>query len=88
MGKQVKNSSKPKNVISISRPIQLLHRTFLVLQKLQAKEVKDMHFVGVDDYSLYNYLLSLSSKDEAIGQFSKPCKNIQMKKVLLFLNYE
>lgn len=44
-----------------------------------------MHFVGVDDYSLYALVLFLSSKDEVIGQFSKPCKNIQNEKVLLFL---
>ncbi|RDX78829.1 hypothetical protein CR513_40832, partial [Mucuna pruriens] len=52
-GKQVKTSFKVKNVVSTSRPLELLHVNLFGPMRMLSLGVKKYGFVIVDDYSIY-----------------------------------
>ncbi|KAK2978763.1 hypothetical protein RJ640_023887 [Escallonia rubra] len=68
-GKQSKTSFQAKNVVSTSRPLQLLHLDHLDPTRNASLGEKFYAFVIVDDFSRYTWVLCLSRKDEAFEIF-------------------
>ncbi|KAK2981534.1 hypothetical protein RJ640_024847 [Escallonia rubra] len=64
-GKQSKTSFQAKNVVSTSRPLQLLHLDLFGPTRNASLGGKFYAFVIVDDFSRYTWILFLSRKDEA-----------------------
>ncbi|KAK2985161.1 hypothetical protein RJ640_011982 [Escallonia rubra] len=75
-GKQSKTSFQAKNVVSTSRPLQLLHLDLFCPTRNASLGEKFYAFVIVDDFSRYTWVLCLSRKDEAFEpNFSKQLQN-------------
>ena len=68
-GKHKKSSFKPKNCVSIFRPLQLLHIDLSCLTRIMSLGDKQYSFVIVDDYIRYTWVLFLSSKNETLDMF-------------------
>ena len=69
--KQIKNSFKNKNFISISRPLELLHMDLFGPSRTPSLGRKSYAYVIVDDFSRYTRVLFLSQNNEAFYEFSK-----------------
>ena len=80
-GKQTKISFKPKNIVSTSRPLQLLHMDLFGPTRTLSLGGKRYGFVVVDDFSRFTWVLFLAHKDEAFHAFEKLSKRIQNEKV-------
>ena len=70
-GKQTKISFKPKNVMSTSRSLQLLHMDLFGLTRTLSLGGKCYGFVVVNDFSRSTWALFLAHKDEAFHAFKK-----------------
>ena len=81
-GKQVRNSFKPKNLVSTSRPLELLHIDLFGPMDVISMDGKSYGFVVVYDYSRFTWVYFLAHKDEALHIFIKYCKKIQNEKGL------
>ena len=79
-GKQTKSSFKPKDVVSTTRPLELLHLDLFGPTKTQSLGGKNYGMVIVDDYSRFGWVLFLTYKDEAFEIFKTFCKRIQNEK--------
>ena len=73
-GKQVKSSFQSKNVVSTSRPLELLHMDLFGPTKTYSLGGKRYGLVIVDDFSRYTWVLFLAHKDETFNAFEKFCK--------------
>nr|XP_009589311.1 uncharacterized protein LOC104086697 [Nicotiana tomentosiformis] len=78
-GKQVRSSFKPKNEVSTSRPLYLLHMDLCVPMRVPSRGGKKYIFVIVDDYSRFTWTMFLRTKDETFQVFDAFVKMIQMK---------
>jgi len=76
-GKQVKNSFKLKNVVSSSRPLELLHMDFFGPSRTMSLGRNYYAFVIVDDFSRYTWTLFLESKSDAFSAFKKLARTLQ-----------
>ena len=85
-GKQVKNSFKLKNLISTSRPLELLHADLFGPMDVLSIGGKSYGFLIVDDYSRFTWVYFLAHKDEALHTFIRHCKKVQNKKGLTFIS--
>lgn len=65
-GKQTRVSFKPKNVVSTSRPLQLLHLDLFGPARTKSLGVSYYGLFIVDDYSRFTWTLFLSSKEAVI----------------------
>ena len=65
-GKQVRSSFKPKNLVSTSRPLELLHMDLFGPMDVINMGGKSYGFVIVDDYSRFTWVYFLAHKDEAL----------------------
>ena len=63
-GKQRKVSFKSKNIVSTTKPLQLLHMDLFGPTRIRSLAGKHYAYVIVDDYSRYTWVLFLGSKDE------------------------
>ena len=79
-GKQVRSSFKPKNNISTSRPLELLHMDLCGPISIQSLGRSKYILVIVDDYSRFTWVSFLKEKNEAFNEFSKLCKQLQVYK--------
>jgi hypothetical protein len=77
LGKQTKSSFKKKKVISISRPLELLHMDLFGPIRTASLSDKLYAFVIVDDYSRYTCVLFFAHKNKAHKAFVKHCRRIQ-----------
>ena len=82
-GKQVKNSFKSKNLISTSRPLELLHVDLFGPMDVLSMGGKSYGFVIVDDYARFTWVYFLAHKDEALHTFIRHCNKFKTKKVSL-----
>jgi len=82
-GKQTKESFKAKNVVSTSRPLQLLHMDLFGPIKTSSLSGKKYALVIVDDYSRFTWTFFLAQKDDTFHEFSKFCKKVQNEKEVL-----
>ena len=69
LGKQTRTSFKSKNVVSTSRPLQLLHMDLCGPSRTLSLGGKRYCFVIVDDFSRFTWVLLLAHKDEAFKMF-------------------
>jgi len=79
-GKQVKNSFQSKNVVSTSKPFELLHIDLFGASRTMSLGGNYFGLVIVDDYSRFTWTLFLKTKDEAFDGFCKLAKVIQNEK--------
>ena len=84
--KQVRNSFKSKNLVSISRPLELLHVDLFGPMDVFSMGGKSYGFVIVDDYSRFTWVYFLTHKDEALHTFIRHCKKVQNEKGLTLIN--
>ena len=81
-GKQVKNSFQSKNVVSTSKPLELLHIDLFGPSGIMSLGGNYYDLVIVDDYSRFTWTLFLKTKNEAFDVFHKLAKVIQNEKSL------
>src|ERR1044072_7979031 len=79
-GKFSKRSFKAKNVVSTSRPLELLHTDLFGPVKTASINGKKYGLVIVDDYSRWTWVKFLRSKDESHSVFSIFCTQVQNEK--------
>ena len=72
----MRNLFKPKNLVSTSRPLELLHIDFFRLMDVISMGGKSYGFVIIDDYSRFTWVYFFAHKDEALHTFIKHCKKI------------
>jgi transposase InsO family protein len=76
-GKQTKISFKPKNVLSTSKPLQLIHIDLFGPTKIASLGGKYFGFVIVDDFSRYTWVLFLASRSDTLTKFVSFCKKVE-----------
>ncbi|XP_070057518.1 uncharacterized protein [Nicotiana tomentosiformis] len=78
-GKQDKSSFRPKNEVSTSMPLDLLHMDLCGPIRVPSRGGKKYIFVIVDDYSRFTWTLFLRTKDKTFPVFVAFVKQIQVK---------
>jgi len=84
--KQVKNSFQSKNVVSTSKPLELLHIDLFSPSRTMSLDGNYYGLVIVDDYSRLNWTLFFKTKNEAFYAFHKLAKVIQNEKGLYIVS--
>ena len=79
-GKQTKNSFHSKNVVSTSRPLELLHLDLFGPTRIANLGGKKYGLVIVDNFSRYTWVIFLIHKDEAFEAFKIFSKRVQNEK--------
>jgi len=79
IGKQVRASHKPKNIISTKRCLELLHMDLFGPSSVQSYGGNYYTLVIVDDYSRFTWTFFLKHKNEAFEQFKIFGRKIQNK---------
>ena len=85
-GKQTKVSFKSKNIVSTSRPLQLLHMDLIGPSRTMSLGGKLYILVIVDDFSRFTWVTFLAHKNEAFSSFTKLCRRLQNDKELKISN--
>ena len=80
MGKQIKHSFKLKNVVSSSKPLELLHMDLFGPSRTMSLGGNYYALVIVDDFSRYTRTLFLESKSDAFSAFKKLARRLQNTK--------
>ena len=68
-GKQIKSYFHNKNIVSITRPLKLLHIDLFELTRTASLDSKKYGLVIVDDFSRFTWIIFLVHKDEACEAF-------------------
>jgi len=76
-GKQVRSSFKSKNMISTSKPLELIHIDLCGPMRIQSRSGKKYVLVIVDDYSRFTWVIFLTTKDETYNEFEAFVTRIQ-----------
>jgi len=84
-GKIVKSSFKSKDIVSTSRPLELLHIDLFGPFNTASLYGSKYGLVIVDDYYRWTWVKFLRSKDNAYDVFSNFCTQIQSKKEMNIL---
>jgi len=79
-GKIVKSSFKTKDIVSTSRPLELLHIDLFGPVNTTSLYGSKYQLVIVDDYNKWTWVKFLRSKDNAYDVFSNFCTQIQSEK--------
>src|SRR3954469_14063072 len=79
-GKVLQTCFKSKNVVSSSRPLELLHIDLFGPVKTASVRGKKYGLVIVDDYSRWTWVKFLKHKDESHSVFLEFCTQIQSEK--------
>ena len=74
LGKQVKTSFKSKNLVSTTRPLELLHMDLFGPNRVASLGGKLYAYVIVDDYSRFTWVFFLDSKSNTFETFKKTLK--------------
>ncbi|KAK2374267.1 putative mitochondrial protein [Trifolium repens] len=85
IGKISKTSFKPKNIVSTSRPLELLHIDLFGPVSTASINGKKYGLVIVDDYSRWIWVKFLRVKDDAYDVFTIFCTQVQNEKSLKIL---
>ncbi|WJX78107.1 hypothetical protein P8452_61361 [Trifolium repens] len=85
IGKISKTSFKPKNIVSTSRPLELLHIDLFGPVSTASINGKKYGLVIVDDYSRWTWVKFLRVKDDAYDVFNIFCTQVQSEKNLKIL---
>lgn len=78
--KQIRSSFKVKNIVSTTKPLQLLHMDLFGPTRNASISGRKYVFVIVDEFSRFTWGIFLSHKDEALRNFEVFCKKVQRKK--------
>ena len=81
-GKQTRVSFKPKNIVSTTQPLQLLHMDLFGPSRTMSFGGNYYALVIVDDFSRYTWTLFITHKSDSFQAFRKLAKVIQNKKNL------
>ena len=84
-GKIVKTSFKEKDIVSTSRPLELLHIDLFGPVTTESLYGSKYGLVIVDDYSRWTWVKFLRSKGCAYDVFSSFCTQIQSEKEMKIL---
>ncbi|KAK2382366.1 putative mitochondrial protein [Trifolium repens] len=85
IGKISKTSFKPKNIVSTSKPLELLHIDLFGPVSTASINGKKYGLVIVDDYSRWTWVKFLRVKDDAYDLFNIFCTQVQSEKSLKIL---
>ena len=77
--KHVKSSFRSKNVVTSSRPFELIHMDLCGPMRVQSRNGYSYVFVLVDDFSRYTWTLFLKYKNETFEEFEILVKQVQIK---------
>ncbi|RDX95629.1 hypothetical protein CR513_21817, partial [Mucuna pruriens] len=77
---KVRRSSKSKNIVSTSRPLELLYSNLFGPTIITSMSGKSYGLVVVDDYSRWASVMFLAYKDDSFIVFSIFCKRVQNEK--------
>jgi len=80
MGKQTKSSFKPINVVSTTRPLELLHMDLFGPSRTMSLGGNYYGLVIVDDYSRFTWTFFIATKDETYHVFKGFVKVVQNEK--------
>ena len=86
LGKQTRNSFRPKNIVSTSRSLELIHMDLFGPTRITSLGEKKYGLVIVDDYSRFTWILFLAHKDETFLAFIKFYKRVSNEKKILLLS--
>jgi len=78
-GKQIKNSFKLKNIVSTSRPLELLHMDLFGPSRTMSIGGNNYALVIVDDFSRFTWTLFLEFKSNTFSTFKNLAKRLQNK---------
>jgi len=81
-GKQVRSSFHSKNILSTSKPLELLHMDLFGPSRIKSYGGNYYALVIVDDYSRFTWTFFLTLKSEAFKAFKKFAKLVQNEKDL------
>ena len=84
-GKQTKSFFKPLNVISTSRPLELLHMDLFGPLRTMSLGGNYYGLVIVDDYYRFTWTLFIATKDETYHVFKRFAKVIQNRRIVAYL---
>ena len=73
----MRSSFKPKDMVTTSKPLELIHMDLCGPMRTQSRSGKQYVFVIVDDYNRFTWTLFLISKDEAFDEFVSFANKIQ-----------
>jgi len=79
-GKQTKSSFEPINVVSTTRPLELLHMDLFGPSRTKSLGGNYYGLVIVDDYSRFTWTIFIATKDNTYLAFKKFAKVIQNEK--------
>ena len=79
MGKQTRISFKSKNIVSTTRPLELLHMDLFGPSRIKSLGGNYYGFVIVDDYSRFCWTIFLASKSDIFSAFENFAKMSQNK---------
>ena len=85
-GKQTRGSFKSKNMISTSRPLELLHMDLFGPTRTTSLGGKKYGLVIVDDFSRYTWISFLAHKDETFDAFKRFYKKVTNLKNLSIIS--
>ena len=80
LGKQTRNTFKPKNIVSTTRPLELLHMDLFGPTRTASLGGRRYGLVIVDDYSRFTWVMFLTHKDETFELFQKFTKKVFTEK--------
>jgi len=80
MGKQIKSSFKPINVVSTTRPLELLHIDLFGPSRTMSLGWNYYGLVIVDDFSRFTWTFFIATKDETYHVFKNFAKVVQNEK--------
>jgi len=80
MGKQTKSSFKPINVVSTTRPLELLHMDLFDPSRTISLGGNYYGLVIIDDYSRFTWTFFIVTKDETYHLFKNFAKVVQNEK--------
>ena len=84
--KQTKSSFYSKNIVSTTKPLELLHLDIFGLLRTVSLGCKKYGPVIVDDFSRFTWVIFLVHKDEACKAFKIFLKRVQNKKGFCILS--
>jgi len=84
MGKQTKSSFKPINVVSTTRPLELLHMDLFGPSRTMSLGGSYYGLVIVDDYSRFTWTFFIATKDETYHVFKGFVKVVQNERTAVF----
>ena len=81
-GKHVRSSFKSKNIVSSSRPLELLHLDLFGPSRISSLGGKKYALVVVDDFTRFCWTVFLAKKNQTCSEFIKLARRVQNEKSL------